>query len=828
MAVNNVCRISELAKKLGVPSRELIKKLGKKDKTASSGLTKADVDKLTKDFSSAKKKKEPFANECRISELAKKLGIPSKELIKKLGKKGKTASSGLTTADVEKLTKAFSTAKKAVSKKKVTKTKAKTKAKKPVAKESAKAPVTKKTGEQAITDKARKKRSRSKYETFIHIFSKEMGVDSKTFIDKIKTLGITGKKANSGLTADEVSKIKAEFLGPKPKHKKDEAREDEQKKIHPDEAQAEEVPEAAPVAPRKTIKIDITTTVGSLAEKLDMSAVALIKKLIKQGIITTINQRLDIETASLIIQEEGCEPEVVDIYRDEIKKSDDRDMSRAVPRPPVITVMGHVDHGKTSLLDYIRKSHVAQKEFGNITQHIGAYQIKHGEHSMTFLDTPGHEAFTAMRMRGTQVTDVVVLVVAADDGIMPQTREAISHAKLGGVPVIVAVNKMDLPAANLENTKQQLANENLLPEDWGGKTIVVPISAKTGDGVKDLLDMIQLQTEMMDLKADQQCRARGVVLEAALDSRRGPVATVLITDGILKVGESFISGFAGGKVRAIHLESGGNVRDVFPGTPVEIMGFSALPEVGDEFSVISNAGLSREMLSSRKKIKDDMKFSAQPLSGGGDDAQSVKIILKSDVQGSLEAIKDSLAKLDNTEVRLQIVHAACGGINQSDILLAQASGSIIIGFNVKGSDKVESDAQEKCVEIRIYTVIYKLLEDLKKALEGKLTPVYNEAPIGRAEVLKTYTISKIGTVAGCVVTKGKLKQNARVRLVRDDKIIYTGGLATLRRFKDDAAEVIEGMECGITLEKYNDLKPADVIDAYELEKIARVLGDAKE
>ena len=320
-----------------------------------------------------------------------------------------------------------------------------------------------------------------------------------------------------------------------------------------------------------------------------------------------------------------------------------------------------------------------------------------------------------------------------------------------------------------------------------------------------------------------------MILEAALDSRRGPIATVLITDGTLKVGESFISGFSGGKVRAMHLEGGGNVRDVFPGTPVEIMGFSALPEVGDEFSVISNAGLSRDILSSRKKIKDDMKFSAQALSGGeGGEDTTVKIILKTDVQGSLEAIKDSFSKMASTEVRLQLVHAACGGINQSDILLAQASGSVVIGFNVKGTDKVEADAQEKSVEIRIYTVIYKLLEDLKKALEGKLAPVYNEAPIGRAEVLKIYNISRIGTVAGCIVTKGKLKQKARVRLVRDDKIIYTGSLATLRRFKDDAAEVMEGMECGITLEKYNDLKPGDVIDAYELEKVARVLEDTSE
>ncbi len=821
MAAKYECRISELAKKLGVPSKELIKKLGKKDKTASSGLTKSDVEKLKKAFAVPKKTKAPAAKTKKASAVKPVKSKAAKPVAKK---------------DVTKKT---------VSKKKKEIREAEVKApeaEKPVEKEAPKAPapqvtpklkvrrgVTEEAAAPAVSEKAQRKRKRSKYETFIHIFSREMGCDSKTFIEKIKTLGITDKKPASGLTPEEVSKIKAAFLGPrKPSPKKEEMHEEALKEIPVEKAPPAEEP-AAPAAPRETVKIDITTTVGSLAEKLGMSAVALIKKLIKQGIITTINQRLDIETASLIIQEEGFEPEIVDIYKDEIEKSDDRDMSHAVARPPVITVMGHVDHGKTSLLDYIRKSHVVQKEFGNITQHIGAYQIKHGDYDMTFLDTPGHEAFTAMRMRGTQVTDVVVLVVAADDGVMPQTREAISHAKLGGVPIIVAVNKMDLPAANLENAKQQLARENLLPEDWGGKTIVVPISAKTGEGVQDLLDMIQLQTEMMDLKADRICRARGVILEAALDSRRGPIATVLITDGTLKVGESFISGFAGGKVRAMHLEGGGNVRDVFPGTPVEIMGFSAVPEVGDEFSVISNAGLFRDILSSRKKIKDDMKFSAQALSGAvGDEDKTVKIILKSDVQGSLEAIKDSLSKMASTEVRLQLVHAACGGINQSDILLAQASGSVVIGFNVKGTDKVESDAQEKGVEIRIYTVIYKLLEDLKKALEGKLTPVYNEAPIGRAEVLKIYNISRIGTVAGCIVTKGKLKQKARVRLVRDDKIIYTGSLATLRRFKDDAAEVMEGMECGITLENYNDLKPADVIDAYELEKIARVLEDTRE
>ncbi|PIV17857.1 MAG: translation initiation factor IF-2 [Elusimicrobia bacterium CG03_land_8_20_14_0_80_50_18] len=818
MAVKYECRISELAKELGVTSKDLLKKLGGKGKTASSSLTKAEVAKLKKAVpadnkkSLAKPKKSPAAKTALRPTAKAKSAVKAKakSVVKA---KAKSAVKAKANAPAKVKTEAPDAAIKKIEPKKADKVSGQA--------QETKAP--------DAGGKPARKRKRTKYETYVHILSQELGTTSKALIDEIKKrLGIEGKKANSGLSAEEVQKIKAAFLGPKPPPVQPDKTPDTKVLVPPVPPPLPPVKPVPPPAPK--IKIDITTTVGSLAEKLNMSAVALIKKLIKQGIITTINQRLDTETASLIIQEEGFEPEIVDIYKDEVQKSDDRDMSRAVTRPPVITVMGHVDHGKTSLLDYIRKSHVAQKEFGNITQHIGAYQIKHGDYTMTFLDTPGHEAFTAMRMRGTQVTDVVVLVVAADDGIMPQTREAISHAKLGGVPIIVAVNKIDLPAANIENVKQQLANENLLPEDWGGKTIVVPISAKTGEGVKDLLDMVQLQTEMMDLKADRLCRARGVVLEASLDTRRGPVATVLITDGILKIGESFICGFAGGKVRAIHLESGGNVRDVFPGTPVEVMGFATLPEVGDEFSVISNAGLSRDILSSRKRVQDDMKFSAQALSGsiGGDDSKTVKVILKSDVQGSLEAIRDSLSKLDSSEVRLQIVHAACGGINQSDILLAQASGSIIIAFNVKGTDKVESEAQEKCVEIRSYTVIYKLLEDLKKALEGKLAPIYNEAPIGRAEVLKIYNISRIGTVAGCIVTKGKLKQKARARLVRDDKIIYTGSLLSLRRFKDEASEVMEGMECGITLDKYNDLKPGDVIEAYELEKIARVLGDAKE
>jgi len=764
---------------------------------------------------SRRKGLSPFL--CRVSELAHELGITSKDLMETLAKnsiKVKQPSSGLTSAQVAVVKKAL----KPSGKKKVL----------PASKKAApKKKVSKKEPEPAVVASpvAKPRRKAPKYTTVVYSFAKELGVTSRTLIEKIAEFGITGKKANSGLSEEEVKKIKAEFFAVKPKEKPAAAR---KKEKEVEEKSAEPAPVPVPPKPvKKVIKLDVTTTVANLAEKLGLSSGELIKKLLKQGIITTINQRLDLETASLIIQEEGFEPEVVDIYKDEIEKSDDRDAARARPRPPIVTVMGHVDHGKTSLLDFIRKSHIIQKESGSITQHIGAYQIKHKNSAITFIDTPGHEAFTAMRLRGAQVTDIIVLVVAADDGIMPQTQEAISHARLAGVPIIVAVNKMDLPHANLEKVNQQLSRENLLPEEWGGKTVVVPISAKTGNGVNDLLDIIELQAEMLQIKADTECRARGVVLDAQLDPRRGAVATIIVTAGSLKIGNPFICGFSGGKVRAMHIEGGKMAREVLPGSPVEVMGFTDLPEVGDEFFVIENENLSRNIISSRKRIREAMKL--KPVSAENakqDDKNTVKIILKTDVLGSLEAIKDAMGKLSNPEVHLNVVHAACGGINKSDVLLAQASKSIIVGFNVRGDEKATSEANEKGIEIRTYTVIYHLMDDIKKALEGKLTPAYKEVYLGRAEVQKIFNISRLGTVAGCVATNGKILRSSRIRILRDNKIIYTGKISSLKRFQDDASEVLDGQECGIMAENYNDIKPADIFEAYELQKIARELDNA--
>jgi len=766
--------------------------------------------------------------QCRVSELAKELGVTSKNLIEVLaagGIKAKQPSSGLTSAQVAGIKKKIAPSKdKPAAKKKSKVLKSAPPAKKKSPKKKPKETVSEKKPPSAAPPVSKPRRKAEKYETFVHIFARELGVTSSTLIEKIAGFGITRKKPNSGLTEEEVKKIKSEFFVVKPKEKPSPA---EKKEKKPEKEPLEPAPPPPP--PRKTVKLDVTMTVGNLAEKLGLSSGELIKKLLKQGIITTINQRLDIETASLIVQEEGFEPEVVDIYKGEIERSDDRDASRARPRPAVVTVMGHVDHGKTSLLDYIRKTHVVQKEAGSITQHIGAYQIKHKDSLITFIDTPGHEAFTAMRLRGAQVTDIVVLIIAADDGIMPQTKESISHARLAGVPVIAAVNKMDLPHANLEKVMQQLSQENLLPEKWGGKTIVAPISAKTGEGVNDLLDMIMLQAEMMQIKADAECRARGVVLEAQLDPRRGSVATILIMAGTLKAGNPFICGFSGGKVRAMHLEGGKMARNILPGTPVEVMGFTDLPEVGDEFFVIADENLSRNILASRRKIRDAMKMKPASLENvKEDDEKTIRIILKTDALGSLEAIKDAMSKLSNPEVHLNIIHAACGGVNKSDVLLAQASKSIIVGFNVKGDANADAEAQEKGVEIRTYTVIYQLMDDIKKALEGKLSPVYKEAPLGRAEVKEIFNISRLGTVAGCVVNSGKILGSSRMRLLRDNNIIYTGKISSLKRFKEDVSEVLEGLECGIMVENFNDIKPADVFEAYELQKIARDLDSVED
>ncbi|MCD6413725.1 MAG: translation initiation factor IF-2 [Elusimicrobia bacterium] len=735
----------------------------------------------------------------RIHELAKRLNVECVEifdLIEKAGLKVKrNVSAGLDKEEVARVEALF-------------------KGKSPVA------VAPKEEKKESPAKKSAKRRKKS--EAIVFKLARELGATSAALIEKLESIGITGKKPNSGLTSEEVEKIKQELFRKKSHHPAAvEAKKEKEKPAKEEEKGQKEEKEE----PKKNvIKIDASVTVGALAQKLGMTAGELIKKLLKQGIITTINQRLDLEIASLIIQEEGFEPEIVDLYKDKIESVDDRDSSRAVPRPPVVTVMGHVDHGKTTLLDFIRKSHIVKKEHGNITQHIGAYQIKHKDSVVTFLDTPGHEAFTAMRLRGAQVTDIVVLVVDAVDGVMPQTSEAISHARLAGVEIIVAINKIDLPAANIEKVKQQLAGEHLVPEDWGGKTIVVPISAKTGEGVDDLLDMIVLQAEMMHLKADPACRARGVVLEAKLDPRRGALATVLVTEGTLKIGDPFVCGFTGGKVRALYIEGGRMSRSVSPGTPVEVMGFSSVAEVGDSFVVVASEALTRKVVESRRQIQESMKM--RDAAQKQKDEKALNIILKADVGGSAEAIKDALSKLSNPEVKLNIVHSACGGLNKSDVLLAQASGSMIVAFNVKGEDKVLAHAQQLGVDVRTYTVIYNLIDDIKKALEGRLAPAYKEIFLGRAEVKKIFNVSKVGTIAGCIVTAGKIAASARVRLLRDNAIVYTGKINSLKRFQDSVSVVSEGMECGILLEKFNDLKPADIIEAYQMEKIQRSLEDA--
>jgi len=738
----------------------------------------------------------------RVRDLAKELGISSKELIsqlEKIGIKGKKAPSGLSEEELEKF---------------YSHKKGKQAQKEEAIQEVSKKPV-KKTGKK----KADKVITVSK-------LAKELGAESKVVIEEIKKAGFGSKRANSGLTQEEADRIRDIFLNP-PEQKVEEKVEEKKvvQKIEEAKEKVEEKPEE--ITPQKNIiKIDVTTTVGELAEKMGLKPGDLIKKLLKQGIVATINQRLDLEVASLIVQEEGFEPEIVDIYEDEIEKEDDRQPQRARPRPPIVTVMGHVDHGKTSLLDYIRKSHIAQKEAGAITQHIGAYQIDHKGSKITFIDTPGHEAFTTMRLRGAQVTDIVVLVVAADDGVMPQTREAISHARLAGVPIIVAINKIDLPQANVENVKQQLTSENLIPEEWGGKTIVIPISAKTGQGVDELLDMIILQAELNEIKADPECRARGVVLEATLDKRRGPVATVIILEGTLKIGEPFICGFTGGKVRAMQKDDGSFTRQAPPGTPVEILGFSDLPQAGDEFRGIKNERQLRDIIESRKKVLAEMKKKTQVLSGSIiDDERCLRLIIKADVSGTLEAIKDALSKLSHPEVSVKIVHAGVGIINKSDVLLAEASKSMIIGFNVKVDPQAETEAGKSFVEIRNYNVIYHLIDDIKKALEGKLAPVYKEEKIGEAEVLKIFYISRIGTIAGCIVKQGRIKNAAPAQLVRDGNIVYKGEIASLRRFKEDVSEVQEGIECGILLKNFSDIKPGDIIEVFKKERIARALEE---
>jgi len=585
-----------------------------------------------------------------------------------------------------------------------------------------------------------------------------------------------------------------------------------------------------PKASKRVFKIEEVITVGELAHRMGIKAGDVIKKLIEMGMPVTLNQLLDADTAKLLAQEYGYEvenvaPEVESLIDQEADREED-----LRPRPPVVTIMGHVDHGKTSLLDAIRSSTVADREAGGITQHIGAYEVEHGDRSLVLLDTPGHEAFTSMRARGAQVTDIVVLVVAADDGVMPQTLEAIDHAKAAGVPIVVAVNKIDKPGAQPDRIRQQLSEHGLLPEGWGGQTLYANVSAKRKQGIDELLELILLQADVLELKSNPTKHARGTVIESRLEKGRGPVATVIVQDGTLKVGDPMVTGTHYGRVRALVNHQGKRLDEAPPGMPVEIQGLSGLPPAGQKFAVLKDERTARQIATYRQEKERDKavarpKFSLEELHRRIEvgDLKELNIVVKADVQGSMEALQFSLAKLSGDKVKVNVIHAGVGGISESDVMLASASTAVVIGFNVRPEAKGAELAEREQVDVRLYTVIYDVIEDIHKAMEGLLEPSFKEAALGRAEVRNTFHISKVGTIAGCYVLTGKIARSASVRLLRDSVVIHEGKLASLKRFKDDVREVTEGYECGLGFENFNDIKVGDQIEAYTMEKVVETL-----
>lgn len=568
--------------------------------------------------------------------------------------------------------------------------------------------------------------------------------------------------------------------------------------------------------------------VSELASRLKVTASQVIKKLIPLGIMASLSETIDFDTASLVAEELGAkvEKEVVVTIEESLFQEEEDDEKDLVTRDPVVVVMGHVDHGKTSLLDKIRHSNVTSGEAGGITQHIGAYKVSVGDKKITFLDTPGHEAFTAMRARGALATDIAILVVAADDGIMPQTVEAINHARAAEISIIVAINKMDKPTANPDKVKQEMTEYGLVPEEWGGDIICVPVSAHTGQGIEELLEMVNLVAEVKELKANPNRLAKGTVIEAYLDKGRGPVATMLVQNGTLHVGDSIIAGTAVGRVRAMLNDRGENTDNAGPSTPVEITGLAEVPAAGDTFNAVENEKLARELVEQRKAEEKEEQFKAyrkvtldnlfSQIEEG--EMKVLDIVVKADVQGSAEAVKQSLEKLSNGEVNVRVIHSAVGAISKSDVMLANASNAIIIGFNVRPDPIAKEEAEANDVELRMYRVIYDAIEDVEQAMKGMLAPKTREVQLGRAEVRQVYKISNVGTVAGCYVLEGKVARSAQIRLVRDGIVIAEDQIDSLKRFKDDAKEVAKGYECGIGLDKYNDIKEGDIFESFILEE----------
>jgi translation initiation factor IF-2 len=582
-----------------------------------------------------------------------------------------------------------------------------------------------------------------------------------------------------------------------------------------------------PKAIKRIIRIAEVIAVGDLAKRMGVKGGELIKKLMDMGVLVNINQLIDADVASLVAGEFGYDVEKVSLERQDLLERKEDLPEQLKPRPPVVTIMGHVDHGKTMLLDAIRKTNVVGGEAGGITQHIGAYDVELENGHVVFIDTPGHEAFTAMRARGAQVTDVVVLVVAADDGMMPQTKEAIDHARAAKVPILVAINKIDKPTANPEKVKKDLSEYELVPEQWGGNTLFAEVSAKQKTGIKELLDSILLQAEVLELRANPDKPARGVIIESRLDKGRGPVATLLVQEGMLKTGNAFIAGSHYGRVRAMLNDKGQKIVEAAPSTPVEVVGFTDIPEAGEAFIVVSEERMAKQIsLHRQEKIREKelSKLSKVSLEELYDkikkgEVKELNVIIKADVQGSIEAVKEALRKLSTDAVKVNILHDAVGGITETDVNLASASNAIIIGFNVRPGSKAQSLSEQEHVDVRTYSIIYDAITDIKNALEGLLEPTYREHILGRAQVIQVFTIRKVGTVAGSLVTDGKVVRGSHARLLRDNVVVHDGRIVSLRRFKDDMKDCNQGLECGIGIENFNDIKLGDIIESYEFEEV---------
>ena len=691
----------------------------------------------------------------------------------------------------------------------------------------------------------------------VYELANQFGITSKELIELLKKEEIIVKSHSSSVDEETAALVKKIFTSPK----KPAVAEKKPKEPHPPvkkeepKAEVKPLPEtkpakkpiekpvekpkmvevAKPVEPEEKGKILIgeAITVKELSEKMGVPSSDVIKKLMEIGIMSTINQVIDPGAALSVAKKFGIETEIVGTEKEEIIEEEEVDTEGLVLRTPVVTIMGHVDHGKTSLLDAIRQTNVVAKESGGITQHIGAYEVEVEKGRIVFLDTPGHEAFTAMRARGAQVTDIVVLVVAADDGVMPQTIEAINHAEAAGVPMIVAINKIDKPGANPDKIKQDLAkvNPHLLPEEWGGKTIYVSVSAKKKMGIEDLLEMILLQAEIMELKANPLKAAKGVVVESKLDKGRGPVATVLIQKGTLRAGDPIIAGHHFGKVRAMINDLGMKVKEAGPSTPVEVLGLSGVPQAGDSFMVASDERKARQiaLLRTHKQREEGLgtrtRVTLEDIYKQINEGvvRELNLVIKADVHGSIQALTDSFEKLGNKDVKIRVIHCAVGGITETDVMLAAASNAVIIGFNVRPTDKASELAAKEQVELKLYTIIYNAIADVKAGLEGLLEPTVVEKVMGKAEVRQIFSIPKMGVIAGCFVLDGIIQRNTDAKLIRDSVIVYQGKIGSLRRFKDDVKEVQAGYECGIGIEKFQDIKVGDIIEPFSLEKIAKKL-----